>query len=74
MTILNSGPHLWHRLGKILFSFIHLTNFIEHLLWIKQGIRSENVAMKKISMVFDFTKLKSSGKTHYDLIILLYRD
>ena len=44
---LNSSPHLWARLGEILFSFIHSTNSIEHLLWAKHCARRGNIAVKK---------------------------
>ena len=50
--------------------FIHsLNSFIEHLLLTKHCIKSGNIAMKKISIVSDFTKFKSSGKTDTYLMI-----
>ena len=41
----------------------------------KHCIKSGNIAMKKISIVSDFTKFKSSGKTdtYYDTVIPLHR-
>lgn len=50
--------------------FIHSFNrFIEHLLLTKHCIKSGNIPMKKISIVPDFTKFKSSGKTDTYLMI-----